>query len=110
MARLDTGGAREMCAGRVFRKEIRQGERKVLRIRGKRIVHCREYIFLRNCFAQLRGKTTQRANPALADYTICFLSHHAEVADDRSIVVGQRAVRKGMVRLLRVAAALEKEQ
>ncbi len=94
----------------VFLVQIRQRERQIAGIALQLPAGVPQHLLLRAHHARVRAQIPQRRHPSLADDPYGVLAHHAQHADHLAVVIAQRTVGEGVVRLLGKPRPLQKQQ
>src|SRR5580704_10548044 len=110
MASLDARAAGEVGLGALIVKDIQECKRQIVAVGTQRGCDRGHYVRLCVRLAQLGGKRSQCAEPALTDDALGLFRHHAEMARRRAVVPRQGTIRESVVRLLAISTTLQKEQ
>src|SRR5262245_65729485 len=107
MVALDPRRAREHRAAAVRLEDVDHRERQIARIGGERSRAALAGLLPAAGLGSGGGELAQQGELPLADHTLGIVGVGAEDAADRAVVVRYRAVGEGVVRLLRIAVALD---
>ena len=106
------GDARAACQSRptALVEQIRHREREIAWIVGQRFVEGAEKLSLRVGRGNADRRVAKKGHATVADNAVGFLGHDAEKSAHGASVVGDRAIRKGVVGLFPISAPLEEQQ
>jgi len=107
MFRRNAGPGDQPRLPAVLVEEIHHRERQVARVGRDAQFDAGDNVLFGVGGGQPRRQRPQRRQTPFADDPLGLLGDHAEVAGDVSLVVGERAVREGVIGLLGIAAPFE---